>query len=305
MRTLPFAVGLVVIGLSAVAGAGSGGAATTADPPFPGFPPAFVAPPGGTTRVQQTSFGTTTTLLRSDGSVYATEDADQQGRPLLSVFDLGNGQSTGIAASYGGPDAAATPRALSRASSCGNNTQNALGIKWSSTENWYFGSGSTPSYLNVANTLTGLRAAHTEWTQNVNWCGIADNSSFNTSYQGTTTQGFGKNGINTIGFGSVAALGLSGCSSSSTIACTEWWNSGSTITEADTRLDNTGRATWVNGSVSGKEDVQSTEAHEMGHTAGFGHVSDSTNVMYPTIFTNDTSNRELGRGDANEDNNKY
>jgi predicted Zn-dependent protease len=76
-------------------------------------------------------------------------------------------------------------------------------------------------------------------------------------------------------------------------------------TEADVRLDNTGRTTWYNGNVANKTDVQSVMAHEVGHMIAFRHVNDDSNVMYPTIFENDASNRKLGRGDANANNTKY
>jgi Matrixin len=277
-------------------------------PTYPGHPPPFVTPPGGSRSEQPNQFGgQDITLRRADGSVFATQSTDSAGRPLTTRFDLGNGDSTAVFATYSAAQRALATRRPRRrlAASCGNDVRNSLSVKWGSRMNWYWGSGSTPGYLNLDNTLTSLRSAHTEWTNNVNWCGIADSSSFTTAYQGTTTQGFGHNGINTVGWGSVAALNLSFCSAPNTIACTEWWASGGTITESDTRFDNTGRTTWVNGAASGKTDVQSTMAHELGHSAGFDHVNDSTNVMYPTIFTNNTSDRKLGRGDANEDNAKY
>jgi Matrixin len=304
-RTIAAAFVLVAAAVAASAIARGAGP----PPTFPGHPPPFVTPAGGAKSEQPNQFGgRDITLRRSDGSVYATQSTDAAGRPLTTWFDLGNGDSTAVSATYvdSSSRALATRRPRRHlAASCGNDARNPLSVKWGSTMNWYWGQGSTPGYLNLTNTLTGLRSAHTEWTQVVDWCGIGDSSSFNTSYQGTTTQGFGHNGINTVGWGSVAALGLSFCSAPNTIACTEWWASGSTINESDTRFDNTGRTTWVNGAASGKTDVQSTMAHELGHSAGFDHVNDSTNVMYPTIFTNDTSNRKLGRGDANEDNAKY
>ena len=296
---------LVLLATAALAAAAHGGGPPST---FPGQPPPFVTPAGGARAVTPNAFGgRDVTLTRADGSFFAVQSSDAAGRVLSERYDLGNGESTGVSSTFAGGDRPLALRAAPRrtAASCGGDTRNALSIKWGSTMNWYWGSGSKPSYLDTTNTLTSLRDAHTEWTQVVDWCGIGDSSSFNTSYQGLTTLSFGHNGTNTVGWGSVGALNLSGCSSTSTIACTEWWTSGSTIVEADTRFDNTGRTTWVNGAASGKTDVQSTMAHEMGHVAGFGHVNDSTNVMYPTIFTDDTSNRKLGRGDANEDNAKY
>ena len=304
-RTIVAALVLAAAGAAASASARAQGPPST----FPGHPPAFVTPAGGTSTAQPNQFGgQNVTLRRSDGSLYATQSTDSAGRPLTTWFDLGNGASTAVSATY----SASSSRALAKrrprrhlAASCGNDSRNPLSVQWGGSMNWYWVSSSTPSYLDQTNTLTSLRSAHTEWVNVVNWCGIGDGSTLNTAYQGTIGTNFGQNGINSVGWGSVAALGLSGCSSPNTIACTEWWASGSTITESDTRFDNTGRTTWYNGSLSTRTDVQSTMAHEMGHSAGFDHVNDSTNVMYPTIFLGDTSNRELGRGDANEDNAKY
>jgi hypothetical protein len=304
-RTIAAALVLAAAAVAVSAAARGQGA----PPTFPGHPPPFVTPVGGTSTAQPNQFGgQDVTLRRGDGSLYATQSTDAAGRPLTTWFDLGNGASTAVSATY----SASSSRALATrrprrhlAASCGNDSRNALSVKWGGSMNWYWVQSSTPGYLNLDNTLTSLRSAHTEWVNVVNWCGIGDGSTFNTAYQGTIGTNFGQNGINSVGWGSVAALGLSFCSAPNTIACTEWWASGSTITESDTRFDNTGRATWYNGAASGKTDVQSTMAHELGHSAGFDHVNDSTNVMYPTIFTSDTSDRELGRGDANEDNAKY
>jgi hypothetical protein len=281
-----------------------------------------VVPVGGSQIVRpDQQGGQSVTLLRADGSVFATQDLDPQNRPLETWFDLGNGESTSVDVTYGGPDrstvslAANHRSAARRAASgdkharlfayCGSDSENQRSDRWFTTMNWYWVSSSTPGYLNQTNTLTSLRDAHTEWVNNINWCFLADFSTFSTAYQGTIGTNFGKNGINSVGWGSVAALGLPGCSGPSAIACTESWDSGSTITESDTRFDDTGRTTWFNGNASGKTDVQSVMAHELGHSAGFEHVNDSSNVMYGTVFTGDVSDRELGRGDANEDNAKY
>lgn len=305
---------LLVSTACALATGASVGAATRADGPAGSSPahpapPPFVTPAGGRSAAQPNAFGgQTVTLYRGDGSVFATRVGDAQGRPLSMWYDLGGGVTTEVDATYGGGAAGRglAARAPQRvAASCGNDVRNPLSVKWATTEQWYLNTSTVPGYLNLTNTIDGLRSAHTEWTHVVDWCGIADSSVFSTNYGGVTTARFGGDGLNVIDWGSVAALGLQGCSASNIIACTEWWTLGSEIVESDTRFDNTGRTTWVNGSVANKTDVQSTEAHEMGHTAGFGHVNDSTNVMYSTIFENDTSNRQLGKGDAREDNAKY
>ena len=82
------------------------------------------------------------------------------------------------------------------------------------------------------------------------------------------------------------------------------------IIEGDIMLDtdaagSTNSKPWVNGQVRGRYDIWSVVAHEMGHLAGFGHVSNQYNVMWTTQLTNDIEKRSLGLGDARENNAKY
>jgi predicted Zn-dependent protease len=122
----------------------------------------------------------------------------------------------------------------------------------------------------------------------------------NFNYQGITTLSYGHNGVNTVGWGDISQTG---CTGSGVAACTRVEASSGTITEADTRMDASG--TWSNVGASNAADVQSVMAHESGHAIGFGHVTDSSEVMYTPIFLGDTSDRKLGMGDADEDNLKY
>jgi hypothetical protein len=292
-------------------------ASSIGDGAYPGSPPAFVTPAGGSAQVRPNAFGgSTTTLLRSNGSVFAIRESDDRGRPMSTVFNLDDGTGIEVDADYGEQAAGASPAFLTRTprghrnarrflASCGADDENPSSFKWFSTLNWYWVASSTPGYLDRTNTLASLRNGHTEWVNNVTWCStIPDVSSFNTLYQGTISAVFGQNGYNTIGWGSVADLHLSACPSG-TIACTNTWFSGITATESDTRFDDTGIATWFNGAALGKYDVHSTMAHELGHSAGFGHVACYSNVMCQTRRTNDVSDRQLGKGDANENNAKY
>ncbi|MEJ7569194.1 MAG: matrixin family metalloprotease [Gaiellaceae bacterium] len=168
------------------------------------------------------------------------------------------------------------------------------------TFSWYFNSGSTPAGLSVATTETYLRNAHSEWYNNSNWCGYADASVFSMAYGGTTTSGYGDNGINTVGF---AGMSGSGCAIDA-VGCTRVEVAGINVIESDTRL-NSALYSWVNGQASGKYDTWSVMAHELGHTLGFYHVIDTSNVMNAGAFTNDTSPHLLGNGDANANNGKY
>ena len=292
-----------------------------ASPAVAGAPPPFVVPVGGSLHREEISGGgERTVLLRADGTLFAERETDFAGRPVRERYDLGHdrgvevnadyveegsGDSTAPAPAQSAPHGAAARRPSANSASCGSDDQNPNADRWTTTLRWYWVSSSTPAYLDPTNTLASLRNAFTEWVTNENWCLIADASALASSYQGTTVSAFGQNSTSTVDWGSIAALNLSGCSSPNTIGCTLRWFVGTQSVEADVRLDDTGRTTWYNGNASGKTDVQSLMAHEVGHMIAFGHVPDSTNVMYGTIYTNDVSNRKLGRGDANANNAKY
>ena len=65
------------------------------------------------------------------------------------------------------------------------------------------------------------------------------------------------------------------------LAQATWWFSGSTTVEFDIQY-NDGHA-WATTATSGRYDIQSVGLHEAGHILGLDHVTDSTQVMNPTI----------------------
>jgi hypothetical protein len=149
-RTIVAALLLAVVAVAVSAAARGEGP----PPTFPGHPPPFVTPPGGARTEQPNQFGgRDITLRRSDGSLYATQSTDSAGRPLTTWFDLGNGDSTAVSATYGDSSRAlATRRPRRLAASCGNDVRNSLSVKWGGSMNWYWVQSSTPGYLNLTNT---------------------------------------------------------------------------------------------------------------------------------------------------------
>src|SRR5437868_11196401 len=129
-RTIVAALVLAAAAVAVSAAARGQGPPST----FPGHPPAFVTPAGGTSTAQANQFGgQDVTLRRGDGSLYATQSTDAAGRPLTTWFDLGNGASTAVSATY----SASSSRALATrrprrhlAASCGNDSRNALSVQW-------------------------------------------------------------------------------------------------------------------------------------------------------------------------------
>jgi hypothetical protein len=149
-----------------------------------------------------------------------------------------------------------------------------------------------------------MRSAHAEWETNDNNCLIPDNSAMNFTYKGTTNLGVGQNGVNTVGFGPFPVWD---CSSGNAGCSKEWTRFGDPdhYAEADIRLNSGFR--WQNGTSGGSNewDVWHVMAHEVGHNIGFDHVSDTNQVMWPNFGPDSISNRQLGEGDARENNAKY
>jgi hypothetical protein len=200
-----------------------------------------------------------------------------------------------------------------------DDAENPTSEKWVSGElpyRWYtvtvknIDTDPVPSYLDAPLTLTNERNAHTEWTSNQNSCGVADNTTFSTSYGGNSNGCsicYAQDGVNRLMWGNAD----NPCSTSA-IGCTQryWDPQTNSIIEADTMLDvdaagSSNSKPWTNGTASGRFDIWSIVAHETGHVAGFGHVSNSWNVMYMYQNIDNIDKRSLGEGDAKENNAKY
>jgi hypothetical protein len=288
----------------------------------PGAPPPFVTPAEG--RAEVSADGRVVTLRRRDGTKFAEARKDPDGRTSTSLWydsagdlsliytqdfpagmDAPPGENTGpseFPEPKGADRDAGTQARNARSVSCGANvsTWETYMLYPPATFTWYFNSGSTPAGLSVATTETYLRNAHAEWYNNSNWCGYADASVFSMAYGGTTTSGYGDNGINTVGFASMSGTGCA----IDAVGCTRVEVAGLNVIESDSRL-NSAMYSWINGQAAGKYDTWSVMAHEVGHTVGFWHVTDTSNVMNTNAFTNDTSPHLLGNGDANANNGKY
>lgn len=87
--------------------------------------------------------------------------------------------------------------------------------------------------------------------------------------------GGGTDGFNTVGWSA---------QSSSVLAVTCSWFSGSNAIEFDMQFDNDGSWTWTSGTPTGGQiDLQSVALHEFGHALGLGHSAVNAAVMYPSI----------------------
>lgn len=166
-------------------------------------------------------------LRRADGTLFATTRV-KDGDAIAGYFYDERGQLEQVTTSYT-PEkvgrfrttqSRTTPKASRRTTAtCGSNAQNPQVWSWTpiGSFQWYFNLSSTPAGMSVATTETYLRNAHAQWYNNDNYCGIADQSSFAMSYAGDGGGlGFGDNGKNTVGFGSMTGVGCD----PTDIACT-------------------------------------------------------------------------------------
>ena len=275
---------------------------------YPGAPPPFTVPPGGSETDTAAPGGTTCVIRRADGTLYASAFQDAEGHVIQERYFDGNGDpmteinaAGWLAPKSAGGSTLPAPAAVSDVS-CAADDENPGSARWTSTVDWWL-NHTIPSGLNGTNTISSMRSAHTEWTGNLTWCsGIGDSSNFHTSYQGRKDVSFGNDGYNLIGFGDTSKV----CSGAPA-GCEETWYSGGSPIEGDIRL--MASYPWSNlpNGSPGTFDVWYTTAHEVGRLAQFGHVNDSTqNVMDPSFTNNgDTSGRQLGKGDAKENNAKY
>jgi hypothetical protein len=243
-------------------------------------------------------------LRRADGSVFGRALTDERRQPYRIEYFDENGrlaQSVDIDYADEASDGSSGSTAPNR---CDFTNYLAANIRWDfSPINWYLNYGSLPTYLNRDLSLTNIRNAHAEWENNTNYCGIGDGSTLDFNYSGTTTRTGGNDTFSIVDYGEITALG---CSSSG-IACSHTWyavGSGNAI-ENDIRLDDD--VTWTNdpSSFPSRYDIWNVMAHEVGHRALFGHVSDVTQVMYQGHSTGSSIKRKLSRGDATGNNAKY
>jgi hypothetical protein len=250
-------------------------------------------------------------LLRRDGTLYARAVQDALSRPyqidyfngegrILLRYNLDYGESADDDSDGG--DAGG-------GNGCGSTARSLENISWAfSPIGWRWNKNSfDPEDTNLDSTLQALRNAHITWEGNDNPCGVADNSSLNFTYQGTTNQGANNvDGISTIDHGEVA--NLSSCSGCIATERTRFSVTTGEVVESDIRFDDD--VNWTNspGSQPNQRDVESAAAHEVGHTALLNHVSGSNAAgltMTSGTPPGTSWRRNLGEGDALGNNSKH
>lgn len=271
-------------------------------PPPRSGEPAFAVPPGGKATARSLTNGIVLcTLLHADGSTFASAQIDRLRQVLEVRFFRIAGRLLLVA------DAAypAFPREQGARVSCGSAANRSIGARyWQQTIRWWL--GATPSDLPRAQVVRALRAAHAEWTNNVNWCHYPDRANSAALYEGVTSSPFAHDGKSTVEWGRLN--NTQDCGGGALACTTTWYDTDGTPVEADVCFNN--RAPWSLRPDTRAFDVQSVAAHEFGHVRQFDHVTSErlkqyTLVMWPYFTRGNTSGRELGRGDSLADNSRY
>jgi hypothetical protein len=309
-------VRLILIATFVIATAGIGGAAVRAPgagaasgPCGLGLPPPqrgelrFRAPTGGrAVRRLLTGRITQCTLLRRNGSRFARLHIDADNHVLGVAFYRPSGALlNSVDSSY----AATAGEAQGLDVKCDSSSQASIGkVYWKKTRKWWI--GATPKGFSRDAVVNAVRNAGSEWTNDINWCGIKDQASPPASYQGDTSDdAVDQDGKSVVDWGSLA--NDQDCSTA--LACTfTWYDSKGTPIESDIRFNTAQK--WSTTGAANAFDIQSVAAHEMGHVLQFDHVMNSskrdyTNLMWPYFPPGNTTGRKLGRGDALENNSHY
>jgi len=240
------------------------------------------------------------TLFRRDGSRFARLYSDSQQQVLSVAFF----RPSGVLRSASDAVYAVTAAEKGSDVKCDSSSQASIGdTYWRTTRKWWIGA-TTPG-INRDTVVKAVRNAQSQWTNNINWCGIKDQANPPAHYEGKTSRPVKGDGYSTIDWGSLK--NNQDCSGA--LACT-WiaYDQKGNPVEADIRFNT--KFKWSTAGASGAYDIQSVAAHEIGHALQFGHVTNSkkddhTVVMWPYLDIGDTSGRKLGRGDALENNSHY
>jgi hypothetical protein len=263
---------------------------------------AFRLPPGGrAARRLLAGRLALCTLYRRDGSRFARLYSDVH-RHVLGVAFY---RPSGVLLSATDASYAATPGSEKGSDvKCDSSSQASIGkTYWRTTRKWWI--GATMPGLNRDNVVQAVRNAQSEWTNNINWCGIKDQANPPAHYEGKTSRPAKHDGYSTVDWGSLEQdQDCSEALACTFIACDEKGNP----VETDIRFSTAVK--WSTTGGSGTYDIQSIAAHEIGHVLQFDHVTNSskddhTVLMWPYMDNADTSGRKLGRGDALENNSHY
>ena len=177
-------------------------------------------------------------------------------------------------------------------------TVSGIPMKWTQSnprEQLYLVGSSVPGTLDPGNVQSAISTAANTWDNVVGQDLFADGSTVKIDNTKNVVPADGKStvGVNTQGW---RTLSSNENPNGNTLAITyNWFNGPSggyySITESDTAFNNA--ISWS--TTGGTYDVQTVSLHELGHTIGLGHISDTNQIMNP-YYTG--VRHTLGSGDV-------
>ena len=201
-------------------------------------------------------------------------------------------------------------------SACQDGYYDSRGYKVYDYNRWYVNTGSTPDNVAKDRAVEAMKAGGVNIFEVQDSCGITDRVKGELRYQGGTSRSVDiesngtcnpNDGESVIGFGDLPSETLA-------MTCVAYWvvdGGADRVASSDIRLNKEDHS-WtarVTSSCQGRQDIESSVTHERGHTFGLGEASEGShgNLTMSEETNGDcqTSERSLGRGDANGLNSKY
>jgi hypothetical protein len=194
------------------------------------------------------------TLFRRDGSRFARLHIDAEQHVLGVAFYQPSGALlSAVDSSY----VATSPSPANV--KCGSSAQATIGtVYWKKVRKWWI--GATPGGMNRDAVVKAVRNAQSEWTNDINWCGIKDQASPPASYQGKTSNDADTDdGKSVVDWGSLD--NDQDCSGA--IACTAtWYDKKGTPIESDIRFNTAYK--WSTTGAAVGEEMMSRGSQDLG-----------------------------------------
>lgn len=184
---------------------------------------------------------------------------------------------------------------------CGDGAYTLNGPRWASTYNWYVSSSNLPSNISLSGAESSFKKAIAHIVNAYNDCGRGDQVGASAAFAGKTSSSpditdraacQSRDGRNEMGFRRLPSSYLA-------YSC-RWWSGGRFI-EGDTAYNTYYK--WYTSKPSScywRWSVENVATHELGHTFGLSHVSESSHprlTMSPTIYPCQNGESTLGLGD--------
>ena len=184
---------------------------------------------------------------------------------------------------------------------CGDGAYTLNGPRWASTYNFYVSSANLPNNVSFSGAESSFRRAVAHIVNAYNDCGRRDSVSATANYAGRTSSSPDLNeragcqtrdGRNELGFKRLPSGHLA-------TAC-RWW-SGGRFLEGDIAFNTYYK--WYSSKPSNcywRWSIANVATHELGHTFGLNHVSESSHpklTMSPTLWPCQNGEATLGLGD--------